>query len=146
MTIGNDEGEATSGAKQEGEGEIKLWLTKRFKHQMDQEEQYSLWSILFALPRQSNYTNIKPEVVSGVGVLTTSCGIAQNTLANLHGKWIQTQKRGWQRREARHLRSQLSPSEHPQKRLLKYKYIMKDSLPESRPTLSLEWTQKHSQD
>ena len=67
----------------------------------------------------------KTEVVPGVGVLNTSCEIAKKTLANLHGKWIQTSKRRQQRREASPFRSQLFLSEHPQKRLPKHKDLWK---------------------
>ena len=52
-------------------------------------------------------------------------------------------KKGWQRREAGHLRSQLLLREHIWMRLAKYKDIAKDSLPESGPTHSLDWTEKN---
>ena len=65
-----------------------LWLIKRFKHQTEQKEQISLWSVLFVSPRQLNYTNRKTEVVLDAGVLTTSYGIARKTLTNLQRKQI----------------------------------------------------------
>ena len=144
VTIGNAEGKADSGVQQEEEGEMEPLADKEVKCQAEQKEQIRQWSISIALPRWSNFTNRKTGVVSDVGVLTTSWGIAHMTLANLHGKVLLTPNRGWQRREAGPLRSQLSLSKHPQKWLLEYKDIMKDSLPESRPPHSLEWTWKHS--
>ena len=65
-----------------------LQLMKRPKHQVEWEEQINLWSILFILPRWSNYTNRKTGVVLGAEVPTTSCGVAQKTLAKQHEKWI----------------------------------------------------------
>ena len=70
-----------------------IWLKKRLKHQVKQKEQISLWSILFTLSRQLNYTNRKTEVVLGVAVLTTSCGIAPKTLAICMESGFKHQKR-----------------------------------------------------
>ena len=71
-----------------GIGRQNLQLAKRPKHQVEWGEQINLWSILFALARQLNYTNRKTTVVLGVEVLAISCRIAQKTLAKQHEKWL----------------------------------------------------------
>ena len=68
MSTGNAEGEADSGAKQEGEEENRtLWLTRRSKHWVAWKEQISLWSISFTLPRWLKFTNRKIESCFGFG-------------------------------------------------------------------------------
>ena len=80
-TVGNDEVEADTGAKQEG-GETEPLADKGV--QASGRGGGTGWPMecIIALPRQLNYTNRKMELVSDVEVLTTSCGIAQKTLAN----------------------------------------------------------------
>ena len=83
VTVGNAEGEADSGAKQE---ETEASADKEVKASGRVKELISLWSISITLPRWSNYTNRKTEVVLGAGIPATTCRIAQKTLANLHVK------------------------------------------------------------
>ena len=112
-------------------------------NEVEQEEQISLWSISFALPRQLDYTNRKTEVVLCVGVPTTSCGTAQDISkiawkVDLNTKEGMAKVGGW----APHTWLQLS--KYPWMRLPKHKDTMKDSFHKFRPTHSLELTQKHS--
>ena len=59
VTIGNDEGEADSGAKQEGEGETEPLADEEVEVSGRASGIDRLWSISFTLPRQSIYTNRK---------------------------------------------------------------------------------------
>ena len=101
ITIRNEKAKEDPGKKPKGEGETEPSADKAVEALDRIGEMTNPSSILFTLQKWSNCIKRKTGTVLGVGVLNTSYGIAQMMLACLPGKHVLTQKRGWQRREAK---------------------------------------------
>ena len=129
MTTGNAEGEADSGAKQKGEGEMEPSPDKEVKASGGVEGTYQPMEYIVhfvkvvKLYQQKNRSCFR---CSSPKHLVQDC---LKDISKSAWKADLNTKEGWQRMEAGLLRSLLSLSEHPWKRVPKHKDITKDSLP-----------------
>ena len=136
-TIGSNEVEENSGVKQEEDEKTASPADEEAKTSgqvrgMDWPIEY-----IVCFAKVAKLHQHKTEVALSTEVLITLCWTAQRILAKQCEKQIWVQRKGWQRREVWPLRNKLLFSKPPQMKLLKHKDI---TLPESRPTHSLEWT------
>ena len=145
VTIGNNEAEEDSSAKQEGE--VEPSGDKQVEapggvggtaQPMEYIVHYARAVKLYQQKKRSCFGCRSP------GHLIWDCPKDINKPAgkvDLNTKEGMAKKGGWAPP-----RSQLLLSKHPLTKLPKHKDIIEDSLPESRPTHSLEWAQKQSPD